>query len=155
QIIVLLSFYTVGAWGRDRALGRWARGLVAGAMFAWLVWWRSTRAWGEHLSGDRPEGPLPAVIAVSRRYGRANVIYLGSAWAVGDLAWRIAAQHALLEQRNAELARERDENARRAVLDERVRIARELHDVVAHHVSVMGVQAGAARMVLDRDPAAV
>jgi signal transduction histidine kinase len=48
--------------------------------------------------------------------------------------------------------RKREENARRAVFAERVRIARELHDVVAHHVSMMGVQATAARVVIDRDP---
>ena len=58
-----------------------------------------------------------------------------------------------LTAQTAELQREREENARRAVLEERVRIARELHDVVAHHVSVMGVQAGAARRVLTRRPA--
>ena len=57
-----------------------------------------------------------------------------------------------LAARTSELQREREENARRAVFDERVRIARELHDVVAHHVSVMGVQAGAARRVMARQP---
>ena len=57
-----------------------------------------------------------------------------------------------LATQTAELQRERQENARRAVLEERVRIARELHDVVAHHVSVMGVQAGAARRVMLRRP---
>ena len=52
----------------------------------------------------------------------------------------------------AESSEERALEAERELLAERVRIARELHDVVAHHVSMMGVQAGAARVVIDRDP---
>jgi signal transduction histidine kinase len=58
-----------------------------------------------------------------------------------------------LAARTRELQSEREENARSAVLEERVRIARELHDVVAHHVSVIGVQAGAARRVMAQQPA--
>lgn len=58
----------------------------------------------------------------------------------------------LLEDRTHRLAREREERARAAVADERSRIARDLHDVVAHNVSIMVVQAGAARRVLDSDP---
>ena len=47
----------------------------------------------------------------------------------------------------------RDTEARRAVAEERRRIAREMHDVVGHSVSMMVVQAGGARRILDRDPA--
>ena len=47
---------------------------------------------------------------------------------------------------------EQDRVAREAVIEERARIARELHDVVAHAMSVMVVQAGAARTVIERDP---
>jgi signal transduction histidine kinase len=54
-------------------------------------------------------------------------------------------------ERRAQLAeRERDVAAREAVVEERARIARELHDVIAHHVSVMVVQAGAERRALDQ-----
>jgi signal transduction histidine kinase len=65
------------------------------------------------------------------------------------IAWLVG--FALRERTSQAAAAE--ERARHAVLEERVRIARELHDVVAHHVSMMGVQAGAARLVLDADPA--
>lgn len=81
-----------------------------------------------------------------------NVWYFAAAWMLGDLLRRRQVREEQLEERTVQLEKEREENARRAVLDERLRIARELHDVVAHHVSVMGVQAGAARRVLVREP---
>ena len=73
-------------------------------------------------------------------------------WSLGTIVRALRDSRATLEERNRQLDQEREVNARRAVLEERVRIARELHDVVAHHVSVMGVQAGVARRLFDRDP---
>ncbi|MGH9248406.1 MAG: sensor histidine kinase, partial [Acidimicrobiales bacterium] len=66
--------------------------------------------------------------------------------------WRDAATaHA---RRATELEQARDELARLAVTAERVRIARELHDVVAHSMSVIAMHAGSGRLAADRDPAA-
>jgi signal transduction histidine kinase len=73
-------------------------------------------------------------------------------WSLGTMMRTLRDYRMTLEERNRQLDQEREANARRAVLEERVRIARELHDVVAHHVSVMGVQAGVARRLFDRDP---
>jgi signal transduction histidine kinase len=58
-----------------------------------------------------------------------------------------------LEERAAAAERERDEESRRAVADERLRIAQDLHDVVAHSMGVIAVQAGVGAHVIDTDPA--
>ena len=76
---------------------------------------------------------------------------MGIAWFAGFALRERAGQAEAAQQRATQAEREREEGARRAVFEERVRIARELHDVVAHHVSMMGVQAGAARIVIDSD----
>jgi signal transduction histidine kinase len=82
-----------------------------------------------------------------------NVALFCAFWSLGAALGSGRRRGKELLQRTRELEHEREENARRAVFDERVRIARELHDVVAHHVSMMGVQAGAARVTLASDPA--
>jgi signal transduction histidine kinase len=73
-------------------------------------------------------------------------------WWFGNTLRKSREQTSQLRDSREQLIREREENARRAVVDERIRIARELHDVMAHHVSVMGIQAGAARQVLKQYP---
>lgn len=77
----------------------------------------------------------------------------GLPWLIGSRIRTSREYTAGLEQRTALLELEREQQAREAVAAERARIARELHDVVAHAVSVAVVQAGAAGRVLETDPA--
>lgn len=76
----------------------------------------------------------------------------GAAWGAGRLLRRESERSAELRSLAADLARRQEEQARQAVHTERLRIARELHDTVAHTVSVMTLQAGGVRRRLDVDP---
>ena len=83
-----------------------------------------------------------------------NLLALALAWTIGVTIRTRRAYVASLEARNALLEREREDNARLAVALERGRMARELHDVVAHSVSVVVVQATAAERIAETDPGA-
>jgi signal transduction histidine kinase len=74
------------------------------------------------------------------------------AWVLGDSIRTRRAYYEQLEERATRLEKEREAQAKVAVAAERARIARELHDVVAHNVSVMVVQADGAAYVLDSAP---
>jgi signal transduction histidine kinase len=91
-------------------------------------------------------------------WSRPNLAALtstGAAVALGDATRSRRAYIAEVEARAQRAEQTREEEARRRVAEERLRIARELHDVVAHHIAVINVQAGAATHVLHTRPDAV
>ncbi|MFD8966362.1 sensor histidine kinase [Streptomyces sp. NPDC059568] len=95
------------------------------------------------------------VFSAGAWYAQENLVifaWTGMAGAAGDaVRSRRAFIHAIRER--AERAeRTREEEARRRVAEERLRIARDLHDVVAHHIALVNVQAGVASHVMDKRP---
>ncbi|MFF1380767.1 sensor histidine kinase [Streptomyces sp. NPDC058308] len=85
-------------------------------------------------------------------YATFQMVPFVLAWVLGDSIRTRRAYLAQLEERADRLEREREAQSKVAVAAERARIARELHDVVAHNVSVMVVQADGAAYVLDAAP---
>ncbi len=96
---------------------------------------------GAVVTRNDPEGAVDDYVFTA--------LIFSASWLAGYALNRRLAQTAALE----ESARQREEQAKQAVEEERARIARELHDVVAHSVSVMTVQAGAVRRLLTPDQA--
>ncbi len=133
DVAVLIALYSVVKYA-DRLRDGVIAGLVA--------------AVGVVLAAVQASGPAP---------WWANAIFYGlvtgAVWLVG-LNVRTRRLYVLsLEERATTLEREREAEARAAVAEERSRIARELHDVVAHSMAVMIVQADGVRFTVDRDPA--
>ncbi len=153
NIALFNAIYPAGAWMNNRRRAVIVRVGIIVSMFVWLLITMYRDAIREADKADVIAGAMSPYVAFMLIQLLLNVLYFGGAYYFGERSWAAAAQLAVLEQRTAELEREREVTAAQAVALDRVRIARELHDVVAHHVSVMGVQAGAARLVLERDPA--
>ncbi|GHJ12926.1 ATPase [Micromonospora sp. AKA38] len=123
---LLLVLYTVGA--RRPA---WTTVPAAGLTVA--VW-----------TYAGPESPLIAAVQ--------GVVWSAVVLWVGHGARQLAVRNRQLAGLTIQLRHEQEQRAHRAVVEERLRLARELHDVVAHHLSVVSVQAGLARYVLSSDP---
>lgn len=128
SIAVLLALYAVGSRTRGTELAV-AVCVSLGGLFAAGL-----------LAAADPGGTFALALLVT-----ASGLLVGGA--LGVLRFESEA----FDERAAELERAQDEHVRVAVADERRRIARELHDVIGHSISVMGVQAGAVRSVLRED----
>jgi signal transduction histidine kinase len=81
-----------------------------------------------------------------------DCLIVAAAWWLGDGTRRRQEAVVTAQERAVELEQAREELARRAVSEERLRIARELHDVVAHSMSIIAVQSGVGVHVLDSQP---
>jgi signal transduction histidine kinase len=123
-----LAVYTVGAH-TPRRVSLWATGGALAVLAGPLLW----------LDHD-------LLLAGSR------LLPLAAAWILGDNLRTRRAYTDELEAKADRLEREREQESRRAAAEEQGRIARELHDVIAHNVSVMVVLAAAGNDVFDREP---
>ena len=129
-VAVLVALYTVASLCDRRT------SLVALA----IAWLGMTTVWAiSSWSGD-----------LSTLAG--NLVVLGVVWFLGDSLRARRTYVVALEQRTTELERAREELANRAVADERLRIARELHDITAHSLGMIVVQAGVGAHVIDERP---
>jgi signal transduction histidine kinase len=121
---------------------------------------------GAHTGGIRAAlgavamlGVVVAIVATDPDQATAGsyiffLVVFGSPWLAGRAIRHRRLNERQLEKRAVTAEREREERARRAVAEERARIARELHDVVAHAISVIVLQARGGRRSLDDPPEA-
>jgi signal transduction histidine kinase len=110
---------------------------------------------GRYVTNDRWSyiglGGAWALVGLTALLEAVTVAEIGFGFVVMFLTWYIGRRFRFRGERAAQLEREQAAEARRVVAEERTRIARELHDVVAHRVSLMTVQAGAAKTVAADD----
>ncbi|HEX5596900.1 MAG TPA: sensor histidine kinase [Micromonosporaceae bacterium] len=137
-----ILLYTAAAIGP-----RWARWLGLG----WIPVAPVLCLWSQDVYGSLREISNPAPAAAFALLAGLLAAPLAAAWVWGDLTRTRRQFYEELADRAHRLEREREALDRAVVAEERARIARELHDVVAHHVSVMVVQADGAAYTLPTD----
>lgn len=157
QVLYFVALYSGVAWARDRRLMVLVYGGIVLFMFSWLTYQyvvgRGMEDVLRELSRTPPDLGLWSPFTSYVVFGfLVNIIYFGGALVWGQSSWRNARQASVLAEQAATIRGQAADLRDHAVVEERLRIARELHDVVAHHVSVIGVQAAGARRVLTRDP---
>ncbi|HMM94239.1 histidine kinase [Phycicoccus sp.] len=158
QVVYFVALMSGVAWARDRRWMLVVVALIVVVMFTWIaLQFAVGNAAQSFLDGVRGEerygllAPIPGAVLLTLVI---NAVYFGGAVVIGQMQWRSARDRALLAGQAETISAQTEELRTRAVTEERLRIARELHDVVAHHVSVIGIQAAAARRVMARDPEA-
>jgi signal transduction histidine kinase len=149
-MLALLLFLVLGFTPSLASLGLLVALYTVAAHRPWSISIPATMTCGVTLLGLIAFSPQPFELEAIV----GETMFLGAAWVLGDGVRERRGHMLLLEHRATSLEYERDQRAREAVVQERRTIARELHDVVAHNVSVIVAQATARGTYDDRTAAA-
>lgn len=146
QVLYFLGLYSAMAWARNREALMLTTVVVLLTMTAWVSLAFSVFGALE----IKALGASPLLLVLSQVL--INIAYFGAATWLGRNAWlkarsdaELLASQALVEEQSRQLAEQ-------AVVGERLRIARDLHDSLAHHVALIGIQTAAARRTMDKKP---
>jgi signal transduction histidine kinase len=157
QIVYFVAIFSGVAWARDRRVMAIVVSLIVASMFAWIAWqFVVGSSLDDYLAeaGEEATGTFGPVTATVLYTFIINGLYFGGAVVAGAVSWQGARQRADLTEQTLTIASQAEQLRDQALVEERLRIARELHDVVAHSVTVMVVQASGARRAVAKNPAA-
>jgi signal transduction histidine kinase len=154
-VVGALFLWSFALNGQAQLLGGISAMVLAGATAAYSATVMPSRSFPPRAIGLVALGLVASILAAPRQDPQAliDVSLALLLWVVVRSSFARRIQARVLQERANQLARERVELARTAVADERARIARELHDVVAHSMGVMVVQAQGADRIMQTDPA--
>ncbi|WP_237223300.1 sensor histidine kinase [Rothia nasimurium] len=154
QLCYFAVLYAGIAWGKNRTMTWIVYALVCTAALIWIVlaWVVTDSAYSMAGVEGYSGGPFSQATAGYVMASVTNLFYYGCAALMGRTAWNQAYQRTVLAAQAQQLERQAEQMAQDAVTRDRLRIARELHDSVGHHVSSMGIQAAAARRALSKKP---
>lgn len=153
QVYYFITLFSAFAWSRRRWLTVVLALLQLAAVLAWVVLDFAVRGGYQHFVEAAPQvGPFnPGVAAILQTLIGNVTFWLAGVWA-GAMGWHAAQREAraleLADALDAQSLVVRDQ----AIVQERLRVARDLHDIVGHYLTVIGLQAGGARRVLTTRP---
>ncbi|HEY1133610.1 MAG TPA: histidine kinase [Nocardioides sp.] len=152
QVYYFFTLFSAVAWSAHRRAALAMSGVMAVAAAFWIV--------SELLLHDALDqirllptlGLFDPTTAALLQAGLSSLTFFLAASLGGVASWWSARREARAGEQAVTIAAQADRLRQRSVVDERLRIARELHDVIGHHVSLIGIQTAAARAVLRSSP---
>ena len=146
QFILFMGMYSIGAWQTNRRAAFFSRVFLCLGILIYMVFMMLSQV------GAVGEMTVLQFAAASGVNLLVNVAFFGAAWLFGNRAWKQRQLMSELRAANKEVRAQERQLTSQALDLERVRIARELHDGIAHHITGVGIHAAAARRSLEKNP---